>query len=55
MQEELGGRLTIEWKAFPLRPAPDPSATFRGTYREDAWKRCAAMTEPDGLTYYTRT
>ena len=44
-------RLIIEWKAFPLRPAPDPSAKFKGTYREEAWKRCAAMAEPDGLVY----
>ncbi len=47
----MGPRLTIEWKAFPLRPARDPSATFKGTYREEAWKRCAAMAEPDGVVY----
>lgn len=47
----MGPRLTIEWKAFPLRPVPDPSATFKGTYREEAWQRCAAMAKPDGLVY----
>lgn len=47
----MGTRLAIEWKAFPLRPVPDPTATFKGTYREEAWKRCAAMAEPDGLVY----
>ncbi len=51
LQEERRPRLTIEWKAFPLRPVRDPSATFKGTYREEAWKRCAAMAEPDGLIY----
>jgi predicted DsbA family dithiol-disulfide isomerase len=38
-------------RAFPLRPVPDPSATFKGTYREDAWRRCAQMSEPDGITF----
>ena len=47
----MAGRLSIEWKAFPLRPVPDPSVTFKGTYREEAWKRCAAMAEPDGVVY----
>ena len=47
----MGSQLRIEWKAFPLRPAPDPSVNFKGTYREEAWKRCAAMAEPDGLVY----
>lgn len=47
----MGPQLTIEWKAFPLRPVPDPSAKFKGTYREEAWKRCAAMAEPDGVVY----
>src|SRR3972149_10963322 len=47
----MGGRLSIDWKAFPLRPVPDPSVTFQGTYREEAWKRCAAMAEPDGVVF----
>ena len=47
----MGGRLSINWKAFPLRPTPDPSVTFKGTYREEAWKRCAAMAEPDGIVF----
>lgn len=51
IQQEMGPRLSIEWKAFPLRPVPDPSAKFKGTYRQDAWKRCAAMAEPDGITF----
>jgi len=51
LQKELGDRLSIEWKAFPLRPVPDPSATFKGTYREEAWKRCRSQVEPDGIVY----
>lgn len=51
LKKELGDRLEIEWKAFPLRPAPDPSVTFKGTYREEAWKRCQAQAEPDGIVY----
>ena len=47
----MGGRLSINWKAFPLRPTPDPSVTFKGTYRKEAWKRCAAMAEPDGIVF----
>ena len=47
----MGGRLSVNWKAFPLRPTPDPSVTFKGTYREEAWKRCAAMAEPDGIVF----
>lgn len=41
----------IEWRAFPLRPEPDPSATFKGTYREEGWRRCGAMAEPDGIRF----
>lgn len=51
LRTELGDRLDIQWKAFPLRPVPDPSATFKGTYREEAWKRCQAQAEPDGIRY----
>ena len=51
IQQEMAGRLSIEWKAFPLRPVPDPSVTFKGTYREEAWKRCAAMAEPDRVVF----
>ena len=41
----------IEWKAFPLRPEPDPNVRFKGTYREEGWKRCNAMAEPDGIRF----
>jgi predicted DsbA family dithiol-disulfide isomerase len=51
LREELGDRLVIEWRAFPLRPQPDPTVRFAGTYREDAWKRCQAMAAGDGVTF----
>jgi predicted DsbA family dithiol-disulfide isomerase len=51
LKEEMGEALLIEWKAFPLRPEPEPSATFRGTYREAGWRRCGAMAEPDGIQF----
>jgi predicted DsbA family dithiol-disulfide isomerase len=47
----MGEELAIEWRAFPLRPQPDPSATFRGTYREEGWRRCGAMSAPDGIRF----
>jgi predicted DsbA family dithiol-disulfide isomerase len=47
----MGPRLVIEWRPFPLRPVPDPSATFKGTYREEAWRRCRAAAESDGLAF----
>lgn len=47
----MGDDLVIEWKAFPLRPEPDPTATFKGTYREEGWRRCGAMAAPDGIRF----
>jgi predicted DsbA family dithiol-disulfide isomerase len=41
----------LEHRAFPLRPAPDPSATFKGTHREEGWRRCGAMSAPDGMVF----
>jgi len=47
----MGDDLVIQWKAFPLRPEPDPSVAFKGTYREEGWRRCGAMAAGDGITY----
>jgi len=47
----MGDDLVIQWKAFPLRPEPDPSVAFKGTYREEGWRRCGAMAAVDGITY----
>ena len=34
-----------------MRPDPDPTATFKGTFRQEAWRRVSALTESDGITY----
>jgi predicted DsbA family dithiol-disulfide isomerase len=47
----MGGQLTVRWRAFPLRPVPDPSAVFQGTYREAAWQRCSALAADTGVTF----
>lgn len=49
--EELGGALALEHRAFPLRPVPDPTASFRGTYRETSWRRCGSMSAADGIVF----
>lgn len=41
----------LEHRAFPLRPVPDPSVSFEGTYREAAWRRCGSMSESDGVVF----
>lgn len=51
LQAELGDGLAIRWRAFPLRPTPDPTATFKGTYREDAWRRCRELAADTGVTF----
>lgn len=51
LQAELGGRPTLRWRAFPLRPTPDPTATFAGTYREAAWRRCRELSSDTGVVF----
>lgn len=41
----------IEHRAFPLRPEPAVPAGFKGTYREEGWRRCGQMSAADGLTF----
>jgi predicted DsbA family dithiol-disulfide isomerase len=50
LQSERGD-LRIRWRAFPLRPTPDPTVTFRGTYREQAWRRCRDLATDAGVTF----
>ena len=47
----MGDDLVIEWRAFPLRPEPDRDARFKGTRREEGWRRCQAMSEGDGIRF----
>jgi predicted DsbA family dithiol-disulfide isomerase len=51
LKDEMGDDLMIEWRAFPLRPEPDPDARFKGTRREEGWRRCHAMSEGDGIRF----
>jgi predicted DsbA family dithiol-disulfide isomerase len=51
LKDELGDELVIQWKAFPLRPEPDPTVTFKGTHREEGWRRCDAMAAGDGIRF----
>ena len=51
LRAELGGRVTLRWRAFPLRPVADPTVTFKGTYREEGWRRCRELARDTGVTY----
>ena len=51
LNQEFGGTLRVESRAFPLRPVPDPSVKFKGTPREAGWRRCGQMSEPDGIRF----
>ena len=48
---ELGNGVTLRWRAFPLRPTLDPAATFAGTYREEAWRRCRDLARDTPVAY----
>jgi predicted DsbA family dithiol-disulfide isomerase len=47
----MNGAVTVEERAFPLRPAPERGVPFRGTYREAGWQRCGDMARADGITF----
>lgn len=37
--------------SFALRPVPDPTATFHGTYREAAWRQASSQSADVGITF----
>jgi predicted DsbA family dithiol-disulfide isomerase len=41
----------LEHRAFPLRPTRAAPTPFKGTYREEGWRRCGQMAAGDGLTF----
>ena len=47
----MGTDLIVEHRAFPLRPAPAEGVPFKGTYREEGWRRCNEMSAADGITF----
>lgn len=51
LQDALGAALTLEWRAFMLRPRPAADVPFKGTYREEGWRRCAQMSAADGIRF----
>ena len=51
LQAESEGRVTLTWRAFPLRPTPDPSAAFKGTHRESGWARCRDLARDTAVEY----
>lgn len=34
-----------------MRPVPDPTATFHGTYREAAWRQASSLSADVGITF----
>jgi predicted DsbA family dithiol-disulfide isomerase len=53
LEEHFGDRVLVERRSFPLRPTPDPTVRFKGTYREQGWARAAAAGAGEGLVYRT--
>ena len=51
MQDEWGPDLVLEHRAFPLRPQAVAGRPFKGTYREEGWRRCGQMSATDGITF----
>ena len=47
----MGPDLVVEHRAFPLRPTPADNVPFKGTYREEGWRRCHQMSSGDGITF----
>jgi predicted DsbA family dithiol-disulfide isomerase len=41
----------LEHRAFPLRPQPVVGQPFKGTYREEGWRRCGQMSAEDGIAF----
>jgi predicted DsbA family dithiol-disulfide isomerase len=51
LKARFGDQIVLERRSFPLRPVPDPTVRFQGTYREAGWRRAAAAGAADGVTY----
>ncbi|MBI2218559.1 MAG: DsbA family protein [Candidatus Rokubacteria bacterium] len=51
LSDEYRGRVIVESRAFPLRPSPEAGVPWKGTYREQGWQRCAAMSAGDGIVF----
>lgn len=51
LQERYRDRVSLKRWSFALRPEPDPTATFGGTYREAAWRRASSLSTDVGITF----
>ena len=51
LKDQSRERVTLIWRAFPLRPAPDPTAAFKGTHRESGWARCRDLARDTDIEY----
>ena len=51
VKEQFRDQVAITVKSFPLRPEPDPSVTFKGTSREEGWRRASAMGAAEGAAF----
>jgi predicted DsbA family dithiol-disulfide isomerase len=51
LKDQWAGDLLLEHRAFPLRPQPVAGQPFKGTYREEGWRRCGQMSADDGITF----
>ncbi|WP_416137459.1 DsbA family oxidoreductase [Halomonas sp. HK25] len=51
LAERFDGRVTIRWRAFELRPAPQPTLDPDGDYLRDTWERAVyPMAAERGMT-----
>jgi predicted DsbA family dithiol-disulfide isomerase len=51
LRDHSEGRVTLAWRAFPLRPTLDPGAAFKGTHRETSWARCRDLARDTDVEY----
>lgn len=49
LRDKSGDAFEIQWRPFALRPQPDPTAVFQGTYRENAWRRAAELLAAESI------
>ena len=47
----MGPAIAVESRTFMLRPRPAAAVPFRGTYREEGWRRCGQMSAADGIRF----
>ncbi len=51
LRDRYDSRIRLKRWSFALRPDPDPTATFHGTYREAAWRQASSLSVDVGITF----